>query len=49
MGGEWATGLIDVDEEILEDLKDLDLPVLTRALERISSQSGPIADFQSAL
>ncbi|MEV0616256.1 hypothetical protein AB0I81_23275 [Nonomuraea sp. NPDC050404] len=48
MGGEWATGVIDVDEETLEDLKDLDLPVLTRALQRISSQGAPVADFQSA-
>ncbi|MEV5893236.1 hypothetical protein [Nonomuraea fuscirosea] len=48
MGGEGATGVIDVDEATLEDLKNLDLPVLTRALERISSTSATVAGFTSA-
>ncbi|MEU8365196.1 hypothetical protein AB0C27_55200 [Nonomuraea sp. NPDC048882] len=48
MGGEHATGVIDVDEATLEDLKDLDLPVLTRALQRISGQSTTVAGFSSA-
>ncbi|MEU8397055.1 hypothetical protein AB0C28_17840 [Nonomuraea sp. NPDC048892] len=48
MGGEHATGVIDVDEATLEDLRDLDLPVLTRALQRISSPSATVAGFTSA-
>jgi hypothetical protein len=48
MGGEWATGVIDVDEETMEDLKDLDLPVLMRALQRISGRGDEVAGFQSA-
>jgi hypothetical protein len=48
MGGEGATGVLDVDETTLEDLRNLDLPVLTRALERISSTSATVAGFTSA-
>ncbi|WP_187414850.1 hypothetical protein [Nonomuraea sp. PA05] len=50
MGGEHATGVIDVDDETLEDLKNLDLPVVERALQRIFAPSEPegLQGFQSA-
>lgn len=48
MGGEHENGVLDIDESTLEDLRNLDLPVLKRALERISSTSATIAGFTSA-
>ncbi|MEV4072232.1 hypothetical protein ACGFJC_24535 [Nonomuraea fuscirosea] len=48
MGGESASGIIDLDEKTLEDLKNLDLPVITRGLRRLSSRSQTVAGFQSA-
>lgn len=48
MGDEDSTGLIDVSEIGLDDLKLLQIPAITRALQSVSEATGTVAKFQSA-
>lgn len=49
MTDRFTTGLIDVGDIDLEDLKGLDIPALSRAWERLSEGSDIVASFQSAV
>ncbi|MFI6294805.1 hypothetical protein ACIBEJ_24665 [Nonomuraea sp. NPDC050790] len=49
MADEDDTGLIDVSDRDLADLKQLDNPALLRAMRHIAKSSGTVAGFQSAV
>lgn len=49
MREDTTTGLIDVSDMDLADLKLLDIPALMRAWQRCAEERGTVAGFQSAI
>jgi FXSXX-COOH protein len=49
MSEDTTTGLIDVSEVDLADLKLLDIPAILRAWQRCAEEGGTVAGFQSAI
>lgn len=49
MGEDTTTGLIDVNDVDLADLKLLDIPAIVRAWQRCAEGGGAVAGFQSAI
>ncbi|MFG1696041.1 hypothetical protein [Nonomuraea sp. NPDC049309] len=47
--GEENTGLIDVSEVDLDDLRKLHNPALFRAVQHLTESSAMVAGFQSAI
>ncbi|WP_327585382.1 hypothetical protein OHA25_58580 [Nonomuraea sp. NBC_00507] len=49
MGDDNTTGLIDVSDMDLDDLRQLQNPAIFRALQQVTDTSGTVAGFQSVI